>query len=187
MAGVVVPMMKDVLVSLTDDHVVLSWIAHRLHTTQDPVARERLFNELAKALGGHLSALEDVVLPALSRSGWAGIDLQVVVEHMVLKHHLAELLTMARRSDAFETGCSALCERIEAQAQREQMHLLPAVRKGLDEGERAMLAIEVEAHLGAYLSELRTPGAHRDAEPSTAEQLLEDAQLVLASLPCRGT
>ena len=43
--------MKDLLVSLTDDHVVLSWLAHRLRNTNDPYGLSVLFNELAKALG----------------------------------------------------------------------------------------------------------------------------------------
>jgi len=175
--------MKDVLIALTDDHVVLSWLTHRLRTTSDGFNRSVLFNELAKALGGHLSALEYVVLPALSRCGWRGVDSHVLVEHMILKRHLADLLTLERGSEQFEAETQDLCNQIEAQADREQLELLPALRECLDEGERAMLASEVEARLSAYLGDLRMPGSQKNIDPPTAEELLQEAKVVLASLP----
>lgn len=175
--------MKDVLVSLTDDHVVLSWLAHRLRTARDSFSRGLLFNEMAKALGGHLSVMEYVVLPAMSRCGWHGVDSQVLVEHMILKRHLADLLTLERGSAQFDAELQDLCNQVEAQADREQLQLLPALREWLGEGERAMLASEVESRLGAYLGELRAPGEHTDADPPTVEELLQEAKVVLASLP----
>jgi hypothetical protein len=175
--------MKDLLVSLTDDHVVLSWLAHRLRSANDPFARALLFNEMAKALGGHLTAMEYVVLPALSRSGWRGVDSRVLVEHMILKRHLADLLTLPRGSAQFEAELQDLCGQIEQQADREQLELLPVLRESLGEGERAMLASEVEARLGAYLGDLRTPGTEKNVDPSNAEDLLQEAKVVLASLP----
>jgi hypothetical protein len=175
--------MKDVLVSLTDDHVVLSWLAHRLRTARDGFSRSLLFNELAKALGGHISVMEYVVLPAMSRCGWHGVDSQVLVEHMVLKRHLADVLTLERGSAQFQAEVQDLCNQVEAQADREQLELLPALRECLGKGERAMLASEVESRLGAYLGELRAPGEHKDVDPPTAEELLQEAKVVLASLP----
>jgi hypothetical protein len=174
--------MKDVLVSLTDDHIALSWLAHRLRTARDSFSRGLLFNELAKALGGHLSVMEYVVMPAMSRCGWRGVSSQVLIEHMILKRHLADLLTLERGSDQFEAELQDLCGQVEAQADREQLELLPALRECLGEGERAMLASEVESRLGAYLGELRAPGEHRD-DPPTVEDLLQEAKVVLASLP----
>lgn len=176
--------MKDVLVALTDDHVVLSWLAHRLQLSHDPAANAVLFNELAKALGGHLSALEYVVLPALSRCGWRGLDSRLLVSHMQVKRHLADLLTLERGSDQFHAQLQDFCRQVEAHADREQLVLLPALRECLDEGERAMLASEVESRLGAYLDEVTRKGPALIATPPpSADELLREAQLVLATLP----
>lgn len=176
--------MKDVLVALTDDHVVLSWLAHRLELSNDSAANAVLFNELAKALGGHLSALEYVVLPALSRCRWRGLDSQLLVGHMTLKRHLADLLTLERDSDQFRAQLTDFCRQVEAHADQEQLVLLPAIRECLDEGERAMLASEVESRLGAYLDEVARKGPALAAAPlPTADDLLREAQVVLTTLP----
>jgi hypothetical protein len=175
--------MKDLLVSLTDDHIVMSWLAHRLRTTTDGFSRGLLFNEFAKALGGHLSAMEYVVLPALARCGWRGFDSQVPAQHTVLKRRLADLLTLERGSSQFDADLNDLCDQVEAQAEREQRELLPLLRQDLDTSERAMLGSEVEARLGAFVGELREPGTEKPADAPTGEQLLEEAQLVLKSLP----
>lgn len=176
--------MKDVLVALTDDHVVLSWLAHRLQQSHDADANAVLFNELAKALGGHLSALEYVVLPALSRCHWRGLDSTLLLGHMRLKRHLADLLTLPRDSDQFRAQLADFCEQVQAQADQEQLGLLPAIRECLDEGERALLAGEVESRLGAYLDEVARAGPALGAlPPPSADELMREAKLVLGALP----
>lgn len=174
--------MKDVLVSLTEDHVLLSRLAQAVRAMHDRLSRNALFDELAKALGGHFAALEYVIVPACSRSSLRGLGSDILIAHMNLKRQLADVLMMERNNAEFEVELLALCDAVEAQADREQLELLPVLRDGFDEAERAYLAAEVEAHMTARVGEQMFVHVWMQREPRRATDMLEEAKVVLSSL-----
>jgi hypothetical protein len=176
--------MKDVLVSLTEDHVLLSRLADRVRSTSERLFRDRLFDELAKALGGHFGAVEYVILPACSRSGSCSLRSGVLIAHMNLKRRLADLLAMERRNASFERELLRFCDEVEAQADIEQLELLPALRACLDDADRAFLATEAEAQMSAHLGSESPLDATDPSERRTAADVLQEAEVV-ASLAAR--
>jgi hypothetical protein len=178
--------MKDVLVSLTEDHLFLCQLARRVRTMSDRLSRSALFDELAKALGGHFGGLENVVLPAFSHAGAYRLRSEVLIAHMNLKRRLADLLMMERRNATFEAELLLFCDEVEAQAELEQRELLPALRDGLAAAERAFMAAEVEAQMSARVGRSLLRHASESAEPRRANELLQEAEVVLGSLPGRS-
>jgi hypothetical protein len=178
--------MKDVLLTLTEDHVFLSQLARRVRTMTDRLARSALFDELAKALGGHFGGLEYVVLPAFSQAGSYRLRSEVLIAHMNLKRRLAELLMMERRNARFEAELLRFCDEVEAQADLEQLELLPALRDSLSEADRAFLAAEVEEQMAARLGVHPLLYGPELDEPRGAGDLVREAAVVLGSLPGRS-
>lgn len=176
--------MKDVLISLTEDHVLLSRLADRIRSTSERLLRNWLFDELAKALGGHFGAVEYVVLPACSRAGSCSLRSDVLIAHMNLKRRLADLLAMERRNASFEGELLRFCDEVEAQADMEQLELLPALRACLDDADRAFLAAEAEAQMSAHLGPDSPLHATDPSERRTAADVLQEAEVV-ASLAAR--
>lgn len=175
-------MEDDVLVSLTQDHMVLSQLADLIRKTPERVSRNALFDQLAKALGGHFSALEYVVVPALSRAGTRGLGVEVLIAHMNLKRRLADLLMMERRNARFEAEMLRFCDETEAQAEREQLELLPVLRLNLSETDRAHLAADVEAQMASRLGDHPLMHMARVQELRAAVDLLQEAEVVLGGL-----
>jgi hypothetical protein len=172
--------MDDVLLKLTEHHVLLADLARRVRVTTDRLSRTTLFDALAKALGGHFVALEFAVLPALSDSASFDLGSEVLIRQMALKRRLADLLMMERSDARFEAALLHLCDEVEMQADLEQLELLPALRASLGDRKRAALASEVEAQMQARLGgPLRSTEC---SEPRKAMETLEEAKLVLGSL-----
>jgi hypothetical protein len=172
--------MDDVVVRLTEHHVLLSDFARRIRGTSDRLSRNTLFDELAKALGGHFVALEFAVFPALSESASFDLGSEVLIRHMGLKRRLADLLMMERPNERFESELLRFCSEVEVQADLEQLELLPALRASLDDAERDFLATEVEVQMEARLG--GRLHATEFSEPRKSMDILEEAKVVLGSL-----
>lgn len=180
--------MHDLAVALTQNHLVLSRLAVRASQTPDRKLRNALFDDLAKGLGGHFAALERVVVPSLMRAR-ASLSSDVLHSAMALKRELAALLTLDRRTPAFETRLGPFCAAVEAQADQEQLHLLPLVRETLSERERADLGGDVAASMQSRLGDhpvLDVP-TRLVAPPMTSREELEEAAVVLSSLAQPGS
>ena len=142
-------------------------------------ARRVLFNEFAKALGGHVRAIDEVVIPALRANGWRNVSSCLLVGHAELKHRLSELLTLRLSSRAHELALFALIAHLQSQQEREARQLLPLLEDTLDDWQRAQLGAEVQDHLSRVIGE--RPSGFADSQP--AASLLEEAKLVLGSFP----
>jgi hypothetical protein len=178
--------MDDVLLKLTEHHVLLAELARRIRGASDRLSRNTLFDALAKALGGHFVALEFAVFPALSESASFDLGSEVLLRQMGLKRRLVDLLMMERANTRFEVALLRFCDELEAQADLEQLELLPALRTSLDDSERTYLASEVEAQMEARLG--GRLHAAEFSEPRKAMDILDEAKLVLGSLaPDRRT
>jgi len=174
-------MEKDVVQVLTENHAVLGWLAERLQADKDPV-EPLLFNEFARALGGHQTVIDQTVIPALKGCGWRGVSSDVLTGHVALKRSLAELLTLKRNDAPFREALTRLSVQLAEQREREHFKLLPVLRKSLDDGQRAMMAFEAELHLTRIFGETRLPFDEVDVT-QCADDLIAEAQVVLASLP----
>lgn len=175
-------MRKDVVQVLQEDHAVLAWLGERLRAVAATTASASMFNEFARALGAHQTVIDKTVIPALKGVGWRGLSSDVLTGHMALKRRFAELLTMRRDSVDFEDALARLMHQVDRQSALEDRKLLPLLADCLNESQREMLAFEAEAHLTQILGDMPL----HNAEPATpATELLEEAQLVLSSLPSR--
>lgn len=172
-------MKADVVAVISDHHAVLGWLTDRVLDAEPGPSRRVLFDEFAKALGGHLRAIDQAVIPALRARGWRNVCSSLLVGHVDVKYRLGELLTLRPSSRAHPTTLAALALHLEAQLQREAGLLLPLLEEALDDWQRAELGVEVQEHLSRMIGEGRTDFV--DSEP--AASLLEEAKLVLGGFP----
>lgn len=171
-------MKQDVVAVISAHHAVLDWLMERVTDARPGPARRVLFDEFAKALGGHVRAIDQAVIPALRASGWRNVSSSLLVGHVDIKHRLSELLTLRASTRAHDLALAALAEHMRAQQQREARQLLPLLHDALDDWQRAQLGVEVQEHLSRVIGD---PSGFADSEP--AASLLEEAKLVLGSFP----
>ncbi len=172
-------MKHDVVAVISDHHAVLDWLMERVAEASPSPARRVLFDEFAKALGGHLRAIDEAVIPALRAGGWRNVSSSLLVGHVDIKHRLGELLTLRLSSRAHDDALATLAVHLQAQQQREASQLLPLLQGALNDWQRAQLGAEVQDHLSRVIGE--RPSGFADSEP--ASSLLEEAKLVLGSFP----
>lgn len=172
-------MTQDIVTVISDHHTVLGWLRGRVVGAAPGPARRILFDEFTKALGGHLRAIDQVVLPALRLEGWRNVSSGLLVGHVEVKHRLSELLTLPCSSAARERALAELAVQLELQLQREAEQLLPLLASSFDGWQRVYLGAEVEEHLGRVIGDRASGFA--DSQP--AAELLQEAKLVLTSFP----
>ena len=173
---------RDVLQVLTEDHAVLGWLAERLEGARPGRARLVLFNEFVRALGAHQTVIGQTVLPALKECGWRGITSDVLRGHMALKRLLAEALIQEREPTGFDEVLNRLAQQVKAHCELEQRKLMPVLLRCFDDEQRALMALDAEQHLTRLLGET-LPKVHEDGDLGpNAEDLVEEAYVVLGSL-----
>lgn len=173
-------MRKDVVQVLLEDHAVLGWLAERLRPVDGTSATTSMFNEYSRALGAHQTVIDQTILPALKGIGWRGLSSDVLTGHMALKRSFAELLTLRHDRESFDDALARLIRQVDRQCALEDRKLLPLVAEVLNDSQREMLAFEAEGYLTRILGD--TPLQDADlVQP--ANELLEEAALVLGSLP----
>ena len=173
---------KDVLQVLIEDHAVLGWLADRLRGARPGRARNVLFNELARLLGAHQTVVDLTVFPALKACGWSGVSSEVLRSHMAMKRLLAEAIAVEREPADFDAAVRRLAPKVKVHCDLEQHHLVPVLHRTLDDDQRAQMAADAEQHLTRLLGEAPRMHGDTDLEPD-AEDLLEEAYVVLGSLP----
>lgn len=176
-------MRKDVVQVLQEDHAVLGWLAERLRSVEGTSAAPAMFNEFSRALGAHQTVIDQTLLPALKGVGWRGLSSEVLTGHMALKRTFAELLTLRHDRQRFDGALARLMRQVDHQSALEDRKLLPLLAHVLDDSQREMLAFEAEGHLTRILGDAPLLDADL-AQP--ANELLEEAALVLGSLPYAG-
>jgi len=176
------PMERDVLQILTEDHAVIEWLVERLRAARPGRARLLLFNEFARSLGAHQTVIDKTVMPALKACGWHGVSSDVLRGHMALKRLLAEAITVERDPAVFDEVACRLAPRVKAQCEMERHKLIPVLHGCLDDEQRSSMAVDAEQHLRRLLGE--TSQLHENADfGHDAEDLVEEAYVVLGSLP----
>lgn len=172
-------MKQDVVAVISAHHAVLDWLTERVTEAGRSPVRRVLFNEFVNALGGHLRAIDEAVIPALRAVGWRNVSSGLLVGHVDIKHRLGELLTLRLSTRAHELALAALAANLESQQAREVRHLLPVLQDALDDWQREQLGGEVQDHLSRATGD--RPSGFADSQP--AASLLEEAKLVLGSFP----
>jgi hypothetical protein len=174
-------MERDVVQVLTEDHAVLGWLGERLRSAPPSESRILMFNEFARALGAHETVIDETVVPALRSCGPGGLSSDLLVSHAALKRSFAEVLTLGRNDPAFAGSLAALIRQLERHCELEERKLLPLLHDCLDDAQREMMAFDAEVHLTRILGDERPREDAALAQP--ANELLEEAHLVLGSLP----
>jgi hypothetical protein len=170
---------RDVVLVLAENHAILHWLSERLAGASTPAHRQHLFDEFAKALGGHLRAVDEAILPALRQCGWRDVSSAVLVGHSHLKHQLAVLLVLKARPGDFDRALFAFFPRLADQQHREAVQIVPVLRKLLDAEARAALGVQVTAHFSLMFD---ADAAHQwSSEP--AHDLVDEARIVFGSFP----
>jgi hypothetical protein len=176
--------MQDAAAAIADNHTLISRLAMRIAGASDRKLRNALFDDLARALGGHFSALETAVIPALLKVKGCQLGSHVLVGSAALKQRLALLLAENRKTPAFEDALRDFCDEVRQQADREQQELVPVVRTALTADEQALVGTEVAACMKLRLGE--HPALHvalpTFAPPFSRREEVEAAALVLATL-----
>ena len=180
-------MEKDVLQTLTENHAVLGWLAQRLALATPARSRSLLFTEFSRALGAHQTVMDRTVMPGLKACGWSGVSSDVLTGHASLKRALAESLTLDRNEFRFEEAVRQLVRQVQVQCEREQRQLLPVLRRCLDGEQRAMMALDAEAHMTLLLGETPHFQEAMGLTQLAADDLIREAYVVLGSLPARAT
>lgn len=169
---------RDVILALAEHHAILRWLSERLVSASTPDHRQHLFDEFAKALGGHLRSIDHAVMPAMRECGWKDVRSSLLVGHVELKHRLGELLTLRDSPALFEQRLLEFLARLAEQLDREGADLVPVLRNSLDLDARRLLGVQVQSQFGMLFSQ-----AFSTDTPGDAHQLVEEARIVLGALP----
>jgi hypothetical protein len=172
-------MNQDVVAVISDHHTVLDWLIERLGSAGPGPTRRVLFDEFAKALGAHLRAIDETVIPALRAQGWRNVSSSLLVGHVDIKHRLGELITLSVSTPEHDAALAALGLRLQAQRRRETEQLLPLLQVSLGDWQSRELGTEVREHMNRVIGE--RPSGFADSEPAHA--LLEEARLVIGTFP----
>lgn len=172
-------MSKDIVAVVLENHAALAWLSERLPAADRRPAQRLLFDEYAKALGGHLRAIDAVVIPALRSKGWRNLSSAVLVGHVELKGQLADLLTVDAEAPDFEGAFAALVVNVATQAERENKQLLPLLSRQFNARERLMLGGEALEHRERVMGD----GVPSFADSQPAAELVAEARLVLGGGP----
>lgn len=168
---------RDVVWVVAEHHAILRWLGDRIASASTPAHRLHLFDELAKALGGHLRAVDEAVVPALRDCGWRDVPSTLLIGHVDLKHRLADALTVRDEPMALEKQLLVLIPKLADHLEREGTHLVPLLRRGLDRSARASLGAQVASQFGMLFDR----GVAGTEIPEGPQELMEEARIVFRS------
>lgn len=166
-------MKNDIATVLSADQELLRDLAREMRTCWRADAARAKFRQFSTALGGHLSALKNVVYPGLKAAGFKGTYSEVFSRHTVLSRSFAELLTIREESSAFTSRLAELLGAAERLIDAERRELLPLLAERLDSAQRLTMGIEAQD----YLAHSSDPSSEDSRFP--AAEWLEEARLLI--------
>jgi hypothetical protein len=144
--------------------------------------RKRQFDRFARALGGHLRAIDMSIVPTLASHGWRDVPSSFIVGHADATLRLAELIVLKESgASSFEQELLAYLPVLSAQLHRERSLLVPVAQRVLSPAEDRSLAAQVAAQF-----KMMFDLGDESAEYLDANDLFEEARVVLSTLPSRG-
>jgi len=174
-------MFRDVETALAENRAILRWLVERLVETSLRSRRIQLFRDFGRALGGHIRAIDEVLIPALKTHGWKDVPMEALLRHVKLKRQLAELLAMGRDEARLDAALLSFLAQFEAHQEQERQVLVPLIHKLLGEDEAASLGAQVEAQFGMLFDT-----APDNTNAGDVRGLVDEARIVLSTLPTQS-
>ncbi|MEW6706895.1 MAG: hypothetical protein AB1430_18775 [Pseudomonadota bacterium] len=140
------------------------------------------WRELRDRAAAHFQAREQILLPALRRGGWKGLNNEALVAHMDLKRALAALCICEPADSDFPQVLRGFSHALEQQQLADKLWIVSSLRRLTSESERRRMCEEIERLYAALIP----PADHYleaalHTRPGIA--VLQDAAVVLSSLP----
>lgn len=141
---------KDIVEDIKADHKIVTKLLDNL-ASQRQNDRDQQFCELVHFLVGHEVAEEEVVYPALRRTGSDGerVAEARVEEQSKAEELLSKMEDMSSDTKMFTEAFERLRSAVQEHAEAEEREVLPRLSEHLNQGERADLARRYEAALEA--------------------------------------
>lgn len=128
---------------LREDHAVLQELVRQVQsTTADFREKQRLTNDLYLSLNGHLSIVENTVLPLLYAVCGKDLPDAFAAHCENLRGQLSDLLAQRTHAAGLNTTLNVLCQALSLHIKRESLFLVPAIDRVLDADDRAHQALQ---------------------------------------------
>jgi hypothetical protein len=156
-------------------------LAGQLKDNLDRPAAPQLYRDLCNRATLHVVARERILLPAWAREGYRELRLDAMVPHGEFKRRLADLMVTAPRATSqFRAALDAFVAAAKAQQQADEEILVPGLRQAIDLDARRLVMEDIDRLYS--LGGSAAPTAPEPA-PAVARELLQEARVVLSSLP----
>lgn len=171
----------DCSVLMGSQLVALKGLAGALQRGQGLTQDQISHRELCDRGAAHFRAREQIMLPALQRGGWKGLNNEALAAHVELKRALAALCVTRPGEADFPGLLRHFAHAVEQQQLADELWILPSLRRVTTEGERRRMCKEIEQLYAAMVppeSHYLEVGGHR----RPGDSLIEDATVVLSAL-----
>jgi hypothetical protein len=137
--------------------------------------------ELRDRAAAHFQVREQIVLPALQRGGWKGLNNEALAAHVELKRLLAALCICEPGHGDFTRLLRNFRSALEQQRLADKEWIVPSLRRSTGETERRRLCEEIERlHEALVPPREHYLGVAEHRKPGVA--VLQDAAIVLGSI-----
>ena len=155
---------------------LLAWVR------QLPISKAKLlaYRELCDRAASHIQIRERLLWPILQQRG--GADAPTDAVHQKFKQAVAHMMVSPPEGLEFERGLDTLEQVLLIQMDIDRRALVPALRMVTDVSERRSLCLDIEL---AYLTTVPDETQRLEDMP-TCRELVNEAQVVLSSLPSEG-
>ncbi|MED5618920.1 hypothetical protein [Ideonella sp. BN130291] len=158
-------------------------LTQALQDAEGDALDQQAWRELRDRAAAHFHMREQIVLPALQRRGWKGLNSEALAAHMELKRALAALCICSPGEPDFDRVLAGFADRLAQQRLADELWTVPTLRRLMSAEERRLMCEEIE-----QLQDTMVPpqehylwsAARGDGGPGTT--VVEDASLVLRSL-----
>ena len=158
----------------------LSGLAHTLADAGGNTGDRIASREMRDRAAAHFQVREQIVLPALRRGGWRGLNNEALAAHVELKRALAALCICEPGDDDFPRVLHGFAEALEQQRLADKLWIVPTLRRVTGEAERRQLCEEIERLYDATIP----PADHYlevFPQRKPGQAVIEDAAVVLGS------
>ncbi|MED5617678.1 hypothetical protein [Ideonella sp. BN130291] len=138
------PNQLDAIAFMRRVHMRLSALAEVVATRSETPDADHAFDEWAKCLGGHLRAMESIVLPALTGLGWVDTGNEVRAAHVCAQAMMAELLSTPPLHPQYEATRTLALSAMGEVIRVDQHLVIPQLQERMRHSARLLLAAEMQ-------------------------------------------
>lgn len=162
---------------LLRQHEVVRRQAERIVEASNPRYRVHLFREYARAVGGHIRVIDQVVVPTLQMHRWRGVSSDLLVGHVRMKQHIAEALVAVQQGHDIDGMVQGLLAEVAQQCAKESAELVPLLKELLGDDESRSLGGQAGAQFSLVFD------SAEESRSGYACDLIDEARVVLSTLP----